>query len=238
MPPLDLQDTAQSSASTEAQNAVQLTQVMGSLIKNIGSQSSDLVDAINDVTQAVEDSLIGGTTGATADQVLVAKGTTGRALQPTVVTIDPATGDIDTHGGDIDVDAINAVDVVADTGAFASSLTVGGENVAITTQTIGCSFAFKYPDDETVALILNSKFAWTITETNTITEVGTSTVTVKIGTTALGGSSNSASTSLDTQSHSSANAVALTNQINVEFSSTSGDCENLCLTIYGTRILD
>jgi len=236
MPPLDLQTSAQSSASTEAQNAVQLTQVMGSLIDNMGTQSGDVVAAINDVTQAVTDSLIGGTTGVTTDQVLVAKGTSGFALQPTVVTIDPATGDITTPGT-LAVTDITAETVTADDGVFANSLTIGGEDVAITTQTVCCSWTFKYPDDETVALILNAKFAWTITETNTITEVGTSTVTVDINSTPLGGASNSASTSLNTQTQSSANVVALTNQINVTFASTSSDCENLCLTIYGTRVL-
>lgn len=235
MPPLDLQTSAQSSASTEAQNAVQLTQVMGSLIDNMGTQSGDVVAAINDVTQAVTDSLIGGTTGVTTDQVLVAKGTSGLALQPTVVTIDPATGDITTPGT-LAVTDITAETVTADDGVFANNLTIGGEDVAITTQTVCCSWTFKYPDDETVALILNAKFAWTITETNTITEVGTSTVTVDINSTPLG-AANSASTSLNTQTQSSANVVALTNQINVTFASTSSDCENLCLTIYGTRVL-
>lgn len=248
MPPLDsLQPGAASQtnapSTTEATNATQLTQVLGKLVEGLSSQGGDVVAAIEAITSAVTASLIGGTTGTTINRVLVAKGTTGRALQATPVTIDPSTGNIDTHGADLTVDditadVIGATTVNATNGAFSSTLTKGGANLAIVTQTICASFTFKFPEDETVALILNSPFAWTITETNTITEVGTSTVTTKIGTTALGGGANSASTSLNTVAQASANSVALTNQINVTFASTSSDCENLCLTIVGTRVLD
>lgn len=242
MPPLaELNpSTVGSSApsTTEATNANQLNQVVGKLVEAAGVQSADLVAAIDSVATAVTNSLIGGTTGATINRVLVAKGTTGRALQATPVTIDPATGNINANGADLTVDDITADVITANTGTFATTLTKGGANLAIVTQTICASFTFKFPEDETVALILNSPFAWTITQTNTITEVGTSTVTTKIGTTALGGGANSASTSLNTVTRSSANSVAVTNQINVTFASTSSDCENLCLTIVGTRVLD
>ncbi len=214
-------------STTEASNALMLNQVMGQLTSSLASGNTDVVALLNQIASAISADIIGGTTGVTANRALISKGIGGFALQASPVTIDAATGDVNTNGGD----------VTADNGIFSTSLTVGGQNVAITTQTIAASFTFKFPEDETVALILNSQFTWTITQTDTITEVGTSTVTVKIGTTALGGSSNSASTVLNTQAHSTNNSVASTNQVNVTFASTSSDCENLCLTIWGTRIL-
>lgn len=125
---------------------------------------------------------------------------------------------------------------IASVGTANQRLTSNGASALPTFQSLPvcASFTFKSPSDETVALILNSAIAWTITQTNTITEVGTATVAVKIGTTTLGGGTNAASTSLNTVAHASANAIVATNQINVTFTSTSGTCENLCLTIWGT----
>lgn len=105
------------------------------------------------------------------------------------------------------------------------------------TQPVCASFTFKAPEDETVPLVINSPFAWNIDSVTTRTEAGTSTATVKIGTTALGGTANSASTTEQEQEHSSANAVAVGDDLQVTFASTSSDCENLCLTIAGTRTL-
>ena len=109
---------------------------------------------------------------------------------------------------------------------------------ATKTQTVCMSFNFAFPSDGTLTMLLSAEFAFTITKTVTLTKAGTATVTTKIGNTALGGSANSASTSIDSQAHTTDNAVALTNVINVTFASTSSDCEGLCLTIWGTRVLD
>lgn len=242
MPPLDaLQQGVQSGSpsTTETTNATQFTQVLGRLLENVQSGGLDLVPAIDAITNAVTDSIIGGQTGTTSDRVLVSKGTGARALQPTVVSIDPATGDMDTNGGDLTVGdvtaaAITADSVSADTGAFTSSLTKGGNDVAVATQSVCCSWTFKYPEDETIYLIINSPFTWDIDATSTVTEVGTSTVTVSVNAGSL--SSNSASTSQTTVSQSA--TVSLTGYVAVTFASTSSDCENLCLTIGGTRVLD
>lgn len=111
--------------------------------------------------------------------------------------------------------------------------------------------ATKADKDQTTAIVLNFEaptdgtrrflkwpHGWTITETTTRTAAGTATVQVKINTTNLGGGSNSASTSEASVSHSSANVVAAGDDIEVEFSSTSADCEGLALTISGTLELD
>jgi hypothetical protein len=218
-------------STTESTNAGMLNQVMGTVLETLSANSSALIAKINDIASAITSSIIGGTTGSTANRVLVAKGTTGRALQATPVTIDPSTGNVNTNGGDLTVD-----DITADTGAFANSLTVDGDNVAVVTQTIGASFTFKFPENEFVWLILNFPFQWTITQTNTITEAGTATVTVVNG--GVGSlTANSATTSINTQTQSSNNVVAVSGLVGVTFSSVSSDCENLCLTIWGTRVL-
>jgi hypothetical protein len=99
------------------------------------------------------------------------------------------------------------------------------------------AFVFKVPEDETVRLIIKSPFAFTITETTTRTEVGTATCTFAIDGVSLGGTANSASTSEQSQAHSTNNAVTAGQDVTVTFSSTSADCENLSITIAGTRTL-
>ena len=223
-------------STTESTNAGMLNQVMGTVLETLSANSSAMIAKLNDIASAITSSIIGGTTGSTANRVLVAKGTTGRALQATPVTIDPSTGNVNTNGGDLTVDDITADDIAAQDGAFSATLTKGGANVAVVTQTIGASFTFKFPEAETVRLILNFPFQWTITQTNTITEVGTATVTV--GNSGVGNlTANSASTSLNTQAQSSNNVVGVAGTVEVTFSSVSSDCENLCLTIWGTRVL-
>ncbi len=235
MPLDDVQGTPTTTA--DVANAANRNLSLSTIATALSDNTSSILTALASIASAVTASIIGGTTGGTANRILVAKGTTGRALQATVATVDPATGDINTNGGDLTVDDITADDISAQDGAFSATLTKAGTSVAIVTQTVGASFTFKFPEDETVILILNAAFAWTITQTNAITEVGTSSVTTKIGTTALGGGANSASTVINTVNHSTNNAVAVTNSIAVTFASTSSDCENLCLTIWGTRTL-
>lgn len=85
-------------SATDATNASQLNQILGKLVDTQGSQGADVVAAVNAITAAVVASLIGGTTGVTANHALVSKGTGGFALQATPATIDPASGDVTTAG--------------------------------------------------------------------------------------------------------------------------------------------
>jgi hypothetical protein len=221
-----------------------LNDVMGKLATVFSGGSAAVVDLITAIAAAITSSIIGGTTGVTANRILTAKGASGFALQASGASAD-SSGNINTNGGDLTVDditadVIDATTVNATNGAFSSTLTKGGVSVAIVNQAVGASFTFKVPENETVYLILNAQFQWTITQTDTITEVGTSTVTVNINGTPLGGTANSASTSLNTQTHATANVVntgSPGNPISVTFTSTSSNCENLCLTIWGTRVL-
>lgn len=77
-------------STVEATNARMLNETLGKLIEASGGSAADLVTALNSIASAITASIIGGTTGATANRVLVSKGTAGRALQPTLVTLDPA----------------------------------------------------------------------------------------------------------------------------------------------------
>lgn len=108
-----------------------LSQIAGAL----SGSSSSVVAGIDAVTAAVTASIIGGTTGANANRALVSKGTAGRALQPTVVSIDPATGVItgaSWQGGVISPVfggtgiANNAASTLTISGNFASTFTVTG----------------------------------------------------------------------------------------------------------------
>jgi hypothetical protein len=79
-------------ATQEASNATLLNQTLGKLLDEAASGNADIVAALQSIATAVTSSLIGGITGTDANRILVSKGTSSRALQPSVVTLDPATG--------------------------------------------------------------------------------------------------------------------------------------------------
>lgn len=234
------------SPPADSTNDKLITQGISSVIEALGSGNENAVAELANISAAITASLIGGTTGANANRVLTAKGTTGRALQASVVSIDGSgnvTGIVNiTMSGDLQCDDIVCDDVAADDigaqdGAFSATLTRGGVSVAIVNQVASAPYLFPAPEDGTLKVIVKSTFAWTITETTTITDAGTATVTVNINGTPLGGTANSASTSEQSQAHISANAVAVGDDLSVTFASTSGDCENLSLNIAGTMVL-
>ena len=92
------------------------------------------------------------------------------------------------------------------------------------------------PADQDYKLVVNLPYGATITETTTISTAGTCTATFKIGTTALGGTANSVSTTENSQTHSSANVASAGDDIVVTISANSG-CEFLSFTIKFTRTL-
>lgn len=69
-------------STSEATNALMLNQTIGRLLDTFGSNSTSVIAAINAIAAAVTASLVGGTTGTTANLVLRSKGTGGFALQP------------------------------------------------------------------------------------------------------------------------------------------------------------
>jgi len=103
-------------------------------------------------------------------------------------------------------------------------------------QTWEQSWLIEFADDKDYRVVVNSALARTITGVTTRSTVGTCTLTVKINTTALGGTANSVSTSESTQAHSSANAVAVGDDIVLTVSSNSG-AEGVSVTLTGTLTL-
>lgn len=88
-------------------------------------------------------------------------------------------------------------------------------------------------ENKTYAVIGKAAFAFTITEVTTRSTAGTCTVTITINGVALGGSANSVSTSEQSQTHSSANAVAAGDTVAIVVSSNS-NCEGITVDIAGT----
>jgi hypothetical protein len=93
------------------------------------------------------------------------------------------------------------------------------------------------PKDKTYTVAQKVARACTITEVTTRCTAGTATVTIKINGTSLGGTANSASTTEQSQSHSSANEVAAGDTVTIVVSSTSG-AEMISVSIAGTVTLD
>lgn len=91
------QDTLPAQSGTpvtevDVANANNLNQAINAIRSQLGDGNTAANAVLNSIAAAIPTSIIGGTTGTTANRALVAKGTTGFALQPTVLTIDPATG--------------------------------------------------------------------------------------------------------------------------------------------------
>ena len=220
-------------STTESTNAGMLNQAMGAVLETLNSNSSALIGKLNAIASAITASIIGGTTGSTANRVLVAKGTTGRALQATPVTIDPSTGNVNTNGGDLTVDDITADDIAAQDGAFSATLTKGGSNLAVVTQTVGASYTFAFPENGTLFLIIVFPYAWTVTSTSAITSAGSATVTPLNS----GSGMTALSATIGGTTVSQNSTIGVGGYLAVTFSSVSSDCTNLCLSLWGTRVL-
>jgi hypothetical protein len=111
-----------------------------------------------------------------------------------------------------------------------------GAGKAAKSQVYEQSFLLKFPDNGDERVVINAALARTITGVTTRSSSGTCTLTVKINTTALGGTANSVSTSESTQTHSSANVVAEGDDVVLTISSNSS-AENVSVTLTGTLTL-
>lgn len=97
-------------------------------------------------------------------------------------------------------------------------------------------FFIEYPEDKDYRVVVKSAVARTITSVTTICTTGTATLTVKINSTALGGAANSVSTSEQSQAHSSANSIAVGDDIVFTISGVSS-AENVSITLSGSVTL-
>lgn len=120
--------------------------------------------------------------------------------------------------------------------AAAWTVKAGGGG-ASTSQTDECiSGLIVTPSDGEYKIVVNAPHGGTITEVTTISDSGTCTLTVKVNTTALGGTANSVSSSEQSQAHSSTNTFAAGDDIVLAVSSNSS-CSKMTFTIKYTRTL-
>lgn len=103
-------------------------------------------------------------------------------------------------------------------------------------QTFGISFAIDTVANQDYTIVLRAPFAGTITETASQCTSGTATATFKVNTTALGGTANAVSSTLQTQAQASANTFAANDLIKVTMSANSS-CIGALFTIKYTRTL-
>lgn len=107
---------------------------------------------------------------------------------------------------------------------------------AVKSQAWEQSWLLLAPDGGDYHVVIDAVVARTITEVTTRSTAGTATLTVKINSTALGGTANSVSTSEQTQVHASSNSVAVGDDIVLTFSSVSS-AEYVSVKISGTVTL-
>jgi hypothetical protein len=98
-------------------------------------------------------------------------------------------------------------------------------------------YLIEAPEDKTYTIVQKLARPCTITETTTRCTTGTATVTITINGTNLGGTANSASTTEQSQSHTTANEGAAGDTVAIVLSGTSS-CEMLSVSIAGTVTLD
>lgn len=97
------------------------------------------------------------------------------------------------------------------------------------------SFLIEAPTASDYRVIVNAGTGFKITSVTTVCASGTATLTVKINTTALGGTANSVSSTEQTQPHTSANTAAVGDDIVFTFSSVSTPVK-VSVTLQGTMI--
>ncbi len=123
-------------------------------------------------------------------------------------------------------------------GLVDNTITNVGTDVALKAQTLRPEPIFmESPQAKYYRVWLNRPRGCTIASITTRSEAGTCTVTGKINTTALGGTANSASTTEQTQTYTSANVMVAGDDFLLTISSLSG-CTGLSIMLAYSETLD
>jgi hypothetical protein len=136
--------------------------------------------------------------------------------------------------------AQNLADVASAPTAFANiKQAASGSTTGVVqqTQTFDINFQVARVKAEPITVILKSKRARVITEIVTQSISGTCTLTGDIDGTPLGGTANSVSTTEQERTHSSANSLAVGQNLVLTPSSVSS-CRNMKVSVRGTYTLD
>jgi hypothetical protein len=144
------------------------------------------------------------------------------------------TNDIATANGNIS--GINGVlnGATAAGQVLESTGSGGATNPTYKTRQEAIDFTIESPDNKDYLFEINCPYGYTITQVDSDCRAGTCTATTKIGGVALGGGANSVSTSLQSKTHASSNAIAL-NGTSVVTISANSSCEGLRLVYWITR---
>lgn len=105
---------------------------------------------------------------------------------------------------------------------------------ALAARTDADTFALKAPANGDENVLINAPFGFTISSITSKCVSGSCTATFKIGGVALGGGANSVSTTEQTKTHTSANVVAVSDDLTCTISSASA-CVSAIFTIVYTR---
>lgn len=235
--------------SSDATNAVLLNQQMGKLVDALSDSGADVVAAIDAITAAVVASIIGGTTGTTANRLLRSKGTTGFALQNTIVGCDDSgnltgarslvltsnTAYALLAGG---TTTSNPLQSLVSVGTSGQTLTSNGAAALPTFKTTLDQFASIITVAANQTYIIGIRMAWSgvLQTLTTKCTSGTCTMTVTIDGVAVTGISNAVSTSEVTSTATAANSFAVGQDIALVITSNSG-CLNLSFNLVTTKVL-
>lgn len=235
--------------SGDATNAVLRNQQMGKLVSALSESGTDYVAAIDAITAAVVASLLGGTTGVTANRLLRSKGTTGLALQNTIVGCDDSgnltgarslvltnnTAYAVLCGG---TTTSNPIQSVASVGTLGQPLVSAGAGALpafgsmLMTEAIGSVILVGAVQNYLIGI--NMPFGGTLVTTTTKCTSGTATLVTRINGVNVTGLSNAVSTSEVTSTATALNTFVAGDDISVAITVNSS-CLNLSFMIKATR---
>lgn len=189
----------------EATNAVILNQVVGKLLDVGSATSAAVIAAINAIASAVTASLLGGTTGTTANRLLRSKGTSGLVVQNSPIGCDDS-GNL-TGIGNIQVPFATRLIVCTGTtnpGNLATPIAAGTSGQLLTSNGAGSYASFQtfvdgiggllsFPQNGVYNIWLNSPFSGTVTSTTTISGSGSCSATFRVNTSPMSGGANAVS---------------------------------------------